>query len=56
MENPLPLGAGALVVGLLQLRRIRDRERRKQLQEGEEDDAAPAPDWQVGSEYLKIQF
>jgi len=25
-DNPLPLGAGALVVGLLQLKRIRDRE------------------------------
>jgi len=31
LDNPLPLGVGALVVGILQLRRIRDRERHKDL-------------------------
>ena len=29
MDNPLPLGVGALVVGLLQWRRIQEREARK---------------------------
>jgi len=31
-DNPLPLGAGALVVGILQLRRIRERDLRKKDQ------------------------
>ena len=31
-DNPLPLGAGALVVGLLQLKRIRERETKKPVE------------------------
>ena len=48
LDNPLPLGAGALVVGILQLRRIREREERRAAQgpvaEGE---VQLAPEWQV---------
>ena len=29
LDNPLPLGLGALVVGLLQLKRVRERESRQ---------------------------
>ena len=49
LDNPLPLGAGALVVGLLQLRRIRERESRRQEQEKQEgeQEATPAEAWQV---------
>ena len=44
LDNPLPLGAGALVVGLLQLKRIRDREASKVSEAQEVCEAAP---WQV---------
>jgi len=46
MDNPLPLGVGALVVGILQLRRIREREKRKEFAETEEKTCLAEP-WQV---------
>ena len=49
LDNPLPLGAGALVVGLLQLKRIKERESRR-LQEagtGETEAVQEAAPWQV---------
>ena len=48
LDNPLPLGAGALVVGLLQLRRIREREERKAASGvKEEEEAKIAEEWKV---------
>jgi len=48
MDNPLPLGVGALVVGILQLRRISEREKRKELaNEIEEAEPKLADPWQV---------
>ena len=49
LDNPLPLGAGALVVGILQLRRIREREGRRAAQGpgAEKGEVQLAPDWQV---------
>lgn len=48
MDNPLPLGVGALVVGILQLRRISEREKRKELaNETEEAEPKLADPWQV---------
>ena len=46
LDNPLPLGAGALVVGLLQLKRIRDREASK-VSEGQGQEICEAAPWQV---------
>jgi len=46
LDNPLPLGAGALVVGILQFRRIRDREKRKEIVDLEEKTSLAEP-WQV---------
>ena len=48
LDNPLPLGAGALVVGLLHLRRITRREVVVQ----EEEEVALAADWQVAAYQL----
>ena len=48
MDNPLPLGVGALVVGILQLRRIRERESRKSESSGCSDVQLADP-WQVTS-------
>ena len=48
MDNPLPLGVGALVVGILQLRRIRERESRKSEFSGCTDVQLVDP-WQVTS-------
>lgn len=45
-ENPLPLGVGALVVGLLQWKRIKEREARKQSEDSA-GDVRLADDWQV---------
>ena len=48
LDNPLPLGAGALVVGLLQLRRIREREERKAASGvNEEEEVKIAEEWKV---------
>ena len=48
LDNPLPLGAGALVVGLLQLRRIREREERKAASGvKEEEEVKIAEEWKV---------
>ena len=47
LDNPLPLGAGALVVGLLQLRRIREREERKAASGVKEKDVELAEEWKV---------
>ena len=48
LDNPLPLGAGALVVGLLQLRRIREREERKAASGvKEEEEGKLAEEWKV---------
>jgi len=48
LDNPLPLGVGALVVGILQLKRIKDREKRKELvSETESKDPKLADPWQV---------
>ena len=48
LDNPLPLGVGALVVGVLQWRRIREREARKEAEAGAGGEAASAaPAWQV---------
>ena len=44
LDNPLPLGLGALVVGLLQLKRVRERESRQARDVEEISQAAP---WQV---------
>ena len=44
LDNPLPLGLGALVVGLLQLKRVRERESRQARDVEEIPQAAP---WQV---------
>ena len=46
LDNPLPLGVGALVVGLLQLRRIREREERKAASNVEEE-VKIAEEWKV---------
>jgi len=46
LDNPLPLGVGALVVGLLQLRRIREREERKAASNVEEE-VKLAEEWKV---------
>ena len=47
MDNPLPLGVGALVVGLLQWRRIQERETRK-LEAGQRSgEVTEADPWQV---------
>ena len=46
LDNPLPLGAGALVVGILQLKRIKERESRKLPEAGGEGAVEAAP-WQV---------
>jgi len=45
IDNPLPIGAGALVVGLLQLKRIRKREER--LNNEESIEGTPAEEWKV---------
>ena len=47
LDNPLPLGAGALVVGLLQLRRIREREERKAASGVKEEEVKLAEEWKV---------
>ena len=48
LDNPLPLGAGALVVGLLQLRRIREREERKAASGvKKEEEVELAEEWKV---------
>jgi len=47
LDNPLPLGVGALVVGILQLRRIQEREKRKEVKETEEVRPSLAEPWQV---------
>ena len=49
MDNPLPLGVGALVVGILQWRRIQKRETRKleTKQTGAGDSSGEAEPWQV---------
>lgn len=48
LDNPLPLGVGALVVGILQLRRIKEREKRKELaSETETIEPKLADPWQV---------
>jgi len=47
LDNPLPLGAGALVVGLLQLRRIREREERKAASGAKEEEIKLAEEWKV---------
>eukprot|EP00092_Neocalanus_flemingeri_P004752 GFUD01005117.1.p1 GENE.GFUD01005117.1~~GFUD01005117.1.p1 ORF type:complete len:447 (+),score=147.56 GFUD01005117.1:211-1551(+) len=47
MDNPLPLGVGALVVGILQLRRIMEREKRKEVKETDEVQPSLADPWQV---------
>ena len=47
LDNPLPLGAGALVVGLLQLRRIREREERKAASGVKEEEVELAEEWKV---------
>lgn len=46
-ENPLPLGVGALVVGLLQWKRIQEREVRKQSADNAGGAVSLAEDWQV---------
>ena len=51
LDNPLPLGAGALVVGLLHLRRITRREVVMQ-EEQEEQEVALAAGWQVAAYQL----
>jgi len=50
LDNPLPLGVGALVVGLLQLRRIREREERKAASgvKKEEEEVKLAEEWKSG--------
>jgi len=47
LDNPLPLGVGALVVGILQLKRIREREKRKELSLEESGATSLAEPWQV---------
>jgi len=48
LDNPLPLGVGALVVGILQFRRIQEREKRKESVIGNETgDVNVAAPWQV---------
>ena len=47
LDNPLPLGVGALVVGLLQLRRIREREERKAASGVKEEEVKIAEEWKV---------
>ena len=47
IDNPLPIGVGALVVGLLQWKRIREREARKASQVPEVNEAEVADPWQV---------
>ena len=47
LDNPLPLGVGALVVGLLQLRRIREREERKAASGVKEEEVQIAEEWKV---------
>ena len=48
MDNPLPLGVGALVVGVLQWRRIQERESRK-LEASGCSEIKLADPWQVTS-------
>ena len=47
LDNPLPLGVGALVVGLLQLRRIREREERKAASGVKGEEVKIAEEWKV---------
>jgi len=47
LERPLPLGVGALVVGFLQIKRIRDRETRQERVREKEGVVGVADDWQV---------
>ena len=47
VDNPLPLGVGALVVGVLQWRRIRERESRQTEKCSESGEVKLADDWQV---------
>ena len=47
LDNPLPLGVGALVVGLLQLRRIMEREERKAASGVKEEEVQIAEEWKV---------
>lgn len=47
LDNPLPLGAGALVVGLIQWKRIRERNQAQLENSVEEKKGLEETDWQV---------
>jgi len=49
LDNPLPIGAGALVVGLLQWKRIRERNEAQSTTEGHEIKVLSDDDWQVAA-------